>query len=226
LRSDGGTSVQAAYLVSEDTAERLFAGFQPDRHTPQADGGRSFAPPAPGTGTSFVAVDREGSAVACGLTLNNLFGTGRIAPDTGVVLSALPGPGGRGPDSLAAVLLINSVHNVFYFAAAASGGPVSPSALVQVTAGTLLAGEGESLVQAIGARRAHNGGDSGQIHFEQGLDAAVVDGLTKRGHRLSPAPGLGLVNAVFCSYGIPNKEAMFCLQQSDPRGFGLSSSAQ
>jgi len=226
LRSDGGTSVQAAYLVSEDMAERLFAGFQPDRHTPKAGGGQSFAPPAPGTGTSFVAVDREGSAVACGLTLNNLFGTGRIAPDTGIVLSALPGPGGRGPDSLAAVLLINSVHNVFYFAGAASGGPVSSSALVHVAAGAIMGKEGESLVQVIGARRTYNGGDSGLTHFEQGLDSAVVDGLAKRGHRLSPAPGLGLVNAVFCSLGIPNREGMFCLQRSDPRGFGLSSSAQ
>ncbi len=223
LRNDGGTSVQASLLVSEDTAERLFAGFQPARHTPLAGGGQAFAPPAPGTGSSFVAVDRNGSAVACGLTLNNLFGTGRIAPETGIVLSALPGPGGRGPDSLAAVLLINSVHNEFYFAAAASGGPVSPSALVQVSAGTLMAGEGESLVQAIGARRAHNGG--GLTYFEQGLDAAVIDGLAKRGHRLSPEPGLGLVNAIFCSTGIPSKIGMSCVQRSDPRGFGLSSGA-
>lgn len=226
LRNDGGTTVQASLLVSEDTAGRLFAGFQPARHTPQPGGGQAFALPAPGTGSSFVAVDREGSAVACGLTLNNRFGTGRVAPDTGIVLSALPGPGGRGPDSLAAVLLINSVHNVFYFAGAASGGPVSSSALVQVTAGTLMAREGESLVQAIGARRTHNGGDAGLTHFEQGLDAAVVDGLTKRGHRMSPEPGLGLVNAVFCTSGIPNKEGLSCLQRSDPRGFGLAVGAQ
>ena len=226
LRGDGGTSVQASLLVSEGMAERLFAGYQPDRHTAQASGGRAFASPAPGTGSSFVAVDREGSAVACGLTLNNLFGTGRVAPDTGIVLSALPGPGGRGPDSLAAVLLINSVHNTFYFAAAASGGPVSPSALVQVTAGTLMAGKGDTLVQAMGARRIHNGGDTGLTHFEQGLDAAVADGLTKRGHQLNPEPGLGLVNAIFCTTGVPSKEGESCLQRSDPRGFGLSSSAQ
>ncbi len=226
LRDDGGTSVQAQRLVSEDTAERLFSGFQPARHTPQASRGRAIASPAPGTGSSFVAVDREGSAVACGLTLNNLFGTGRVASDTGIVLSALPGPGGRGPDSLSAVLLINTVHNIFYFAGAASGGPVSPSALVQVAAGAIMGREEEDLVQAIGARRTHNGGDNGQTYFEQGLDAAVVDGLTKRGHQLSPEPGLGLVNAVFCSAGIPSKEGLSCNQRSDPRGFGLSSGVQ
>ena len=124
------------------------------------------------------------------------------------------------------MLLINSLHNVFYFAAAASGGPVSPSALVQVAAGTLMAKKGESLGQAIGARRTHNGGDSGLTHYEQGLDAAAVDGLAGRGHRLSPQAKLGLVNALFCSTGVPDKDGASCLQQADPRGFGLSSSAQ
>jgi gamma-glutamyltranspeptidase/glutathione hydrolase len=224
LRDDGGTSAQAALLVSDDMAGRLLAGFQPDKHTPREEGGQGS--PVTGAGTSFVAVDREGSAVACGLTLNKFFGTGRIAPGTGILLSALPGPRGRGPDSLAAVLLINSVHNVFYFAAAASGGPVSPSALVQVTAGTLMAKNGGNLSQAIGDRRTHNGGDSGLTHYEQGLDGAVVDGLADRGHRLSPQAKLGLVNAIFCSTGVPEKKGASCLQQADPRGFGLSSSAQ
>jgi gamma-glutamyltranspeptidase/glutathione hydrolase len=40
--------------------------------------------------TSFVTLDRKGGAVACALTMNNLFGTGRIAPDTGILLAASP----------------------------------------------------------------------------------------------------------------------------------------
>ncbi|CAI9120222.1 gamma-glutamyltransferase [Brytella acorum] len=38
--------------------------------------------------TSFVAVDRMGNAVACALTDGNLFGTGRIAKGTGIILGA------------------------------------------------------------------------------------------------------------------------------------------
>ena len=40
--------------------------------------------------TGFVTVDREGNAVACVLSMNNLFGTGRVAPQTGVLLAASP----------------------------------------------------------------------------------------------------------------------------------------
>jgi len=41
--------------------------------------------------TGFMTMDREGNAVACVVTMNNLFGTGRVAPQTGVLLAATPG---------------------------------------------------------------------------------------------------------------------------------------
>lgn len=40
--------------------------------------------------TSFAVVDRKGGAVACALSMDNLFGTGRIAGATGIVLGASP----------------------------------------------------------------------------------------------------------------------------------------
>ncbi len=39
---------------------------------------------------SFMALDKNGGAVICVTSLNNLFGTGRIAPGTGVLLAASP----------------------------------------------------------------------------------------------------------------------------------------
>lgn len=40
--------------------------------------------------TSFVVTDAQGGAVACALTMDNLFGNGRIAPGTGIVMAASP----------------------------------------------------------------------------------------------------------------------------------------
>ena len=39
---------------------------------------------------SFMALDKNGGIVACAVSLNNLFGTGRIAPGTGILLAASP----------------------------------------------------------------------------------------------------------------------------------------
>ncbi len=41
--------------------------------------------------TTFATLDRDGNAVVCAVTMNNLFGTGRIAPGTGIVMAASPG---------------------------------------------------------------------------------------------------------------------------------------
>ncbi|MCX7382010.1 MAG: gamma-glutamyltransferase [Alphaproteobacteria bacterium] len=46
-------------------------------------------PPLPAS-TTFAVLDREGNAVICALTMGNLFGTGRIAAGTGVMLAASP----------------------------------------------------------------------------------------------------------------------------------------
>ncbi|HQU04484.1 MAG TPA: gamma-glutamyltransferase [Acidocella sp.] len=39
---------------------------------------------------AFAALDKNGGVVACATTMNNLFGTGRIAPGTGILLAASP----------------------------------------------------------------------------------------------------------------------------------------
>ena len=52
--------------------------------------------PAPGSlqpaTASFSALDKNGGVVSCAVTMNNLFGTGRIAPGTGILLAAAPRP--------------------------------------------------------------------------------------------------------------------------------------
>lgn len=77
----------------------------------------------PGT-TGFAVIDRAGGAVACRLSMNGAFGTGRILPGIGA-FAAAPGPGIEGA-SIAVVSNANA-RNTF-FAAAASGGPASAAA--------------------------------------------------------------------------------------------------
>lgn len=87
--------------------------------------------PAAGAGTAFVTYDREGSAVACALSMNNLFGTGRMVPGTGMLLAAAPGA--RVPPAPLPVLMVaNERIGRLRFAGAASGGSAAPAALASV----------------------------------------------------------------------------------------------
>jgi|TARA_Y100000031_G_scaffold136792_1_gene161186 gamma-glutamyltranspeptidase/glutathione hydrolase len=227
LRNDGSLAVDPASLVSEDSLENLISGFKPERHVSFGNSGASpGGDPGSSTGTGFVIVDREGSAVACSLTLNNPFGTGKVARGMGVLLGALPGPLGRGPDSLAVMLLINNVHNIFYFGLASSGGAVAPSVLAGVATRTLMGRKKETLEIALAAKRLYNSGNPDLTYYEQGMDTSIIDDLSKRGHRLSPVPAMGKVNGVFCSTGVPNKEDLSCSMRPDPRGFGLAAGAE
>lgn len=85
-------------------------------------------PGRPEGGAGLVVVDREGSAVACGLTMNAPFGLGRMAPGMGFLLAeAGPAPGqSRVP--LAAALMLNHNVNEFRLGVAAAGGDASANA--------------------------------------------------------------------------------------------------
>lgn len=88
-----------------------------------------------GASTTLAVLDREGMAVACAFTMNNLFGTGRIAPGTGVLLAAAPGIGQVRPAPLAAAVAHNPNLRAFRAAIAGSGQAAAP----QVVAGGMAA---------------------------------------------------------------------------------------
>ena len=223
MRPDGTSSVPAADLVGESRLERMGSGLRTDRHTPAA----SLQPapverPENPSATSFVVVDRDGSAVSCGLTLNNLFGTGRVAPGTGVVLAARPDDGGRGATPLGPALVVNEFTNQLYLAIAASGGMTAPTVLATVGLEALTAGR--SLEDALSRPRVHHGGAPDLLFYEDGIARDVLDGLLAMGHRIAPSQNLGLVNAVICREGLPSKPNT-CSVEADPRGAGLAVSA-
>ncbi len=77
--------------------------------------------------TSFVTLDGSGGAVACSLTMNNLFGTGRIAPGTGILLAAAP-THGQAP-LLSAAVIWNKPTNSVRAAIGGSGQEGAPLAV-------------------------------------------------------------------------------------------------
>jgi gamma-glutamyltranspeptidase/glutathione hydrolase len=79
--------------------------------------------------TGFAAVDANGRAAACAVTLNGPFGSGRTATGTGVVLGATPsGPAGLASAFLTPVVAIN--NGAVGLAGAGAGGPNGTAAAI------------------------------------------------------------------------------------------------
>ncbi len=128
--ADGGLGAAAATEVlqanpgntaaAEARSIATVARYRAGGATPAAllanDPGPGTLPPLPAS-TTFATLDRDGNAVVCALTMDNLFGTGRVAPGTGVVLAA--SPASVTPPLLAAALAWNP--NVRGFRAAVGG---------------------------------------------------------------------------------------------------------
>ena len=75
-------------------------------------------PPLPAS-TAFAVLDRQGAAVVCALTMNNLFGTGRVAAGTGILLAASPAM--VPPPLLAAALAYSPRRHAFRAVVGAAG---------------------------------------------------------------------------------------------------------
>ena len=95
-------------------------------------------------GTGFVVIDSFGMSVACGVSANGLFGTGRVAPGTGMVVAAAPVGDAVGAVPL---LLVNKNSEEMHFAGAAGGGGSPAASLAEVL--LAVADEGVPLTQAL-----------------------------------------------------------------------------
>lgn len=83
-------------------------------------------PPLPAS-TSFATLDKDGNAVACSLSMDNLFGTGRILPSLGFLLAASPSVVPQ-PLFSAAIAWNENIH-AFRAAVAGSGQAGAPMAV-------------------------------------------------------------------------------------------------
>jgi gamma-glutamyltranspeptidase/glutathione hydrolase len=129
--ADGGLAAAAAFQVLQhdpsaygQAATRALAvaarwrqgGVDPESLLTSAPLQEAALPPLPAS-TSFATLDREGNVVACVLSMDNLFGTGRILPGLGILLAA--SPNAVPPPLYAAAIAWND--NVHSFRAAVSG---------------------------------------------------------------------------------------------------------
>ncbi len=89
--------------------------------------------------TSFVTLDRFGGAVACALTMDNLFGTGRIMPGLGFLAAA--SPNSVPPPLLSAGLVWNANTRSFRAVAGGSGQASAPLAVAAALINTLKTGQ-------------------------------------------------------------------------------------
>ena len=220
------TDKAAQAFADPKHALTLMSDFRAGAATPAArlDPTPQAVPENP-AGASFVIVDLVGLAVACSLTNYNLFGNGRVAPGTGVVLAAAPGQGDRNALSLGPVLAYETELNSFRFAAAGSGGAAALTATTGVLATALQ--QELTLDEAIAAPRVHHGGAPDVAVLEASVPEGIRRALEQRGHKTAVVPSLGRVNAAECPLGLDvGSETVACFVYADPRGAGMATEAE
>lgn len=171
------------------------------------------APSAPALGhlpasTSFMALDRDGRFVGCAVSMNNLFGTGRIAPGTGVLLAASPS---WAPQPLLSVALgYNSNLHAFHGAATGTGQEGAPVAAA------------DTVRQVLNAKLPVT---TRGTQFQRADQDMGIGGIEQQRHYASTvlrnAPDPGRANAMSCSGYLPDDEDS-CGWTVDPRVAGLA----
>lgn len=124
LRSDPA-AVDAAKARSLGTATLWRRGGGDPKAVLTTDPPPADLPTLPAS-TTFATLDRDGNAVVCALTMDNLFGTGRVAPGTGMVLAA--SPSAVPMPLLSAGLVYNGNIRAFRALAGGSGQEAAPLA--------------------------------------------------------------------------------------------------
>ena len=89
LPADGGLAAAASFQALRANPADL-AGAQAAGLAAAAQARGIGSLPSLPASTTFAAIDPAGNAVVCAVSMGNLFGTGRVAPGTGMLLAASP----------------------------------------------------------------------------------------------------------------------------------------
>ena len=174
---------------------------------------------AASSGASIVAVDNRGRTVACSFTMNGPFGSGVIAPGTGILLAPLPESERASVPTVA--VMANEVNGLTFFAAAGSG--ATPGVVARIALDTIVGGDG-NMVAAVALPRAFNTGNPDVTVVEDAMPNAERTALDALGHNVEQTQSIGRVNGFFCPEGLPLGQT--CQFVKDPRSFGLAVSSE
>jgi gamma-glutamyltranspeptidase / glutathione hydrolase len=120
------TGVAAARAIAVAARWRAGGVGDPRSLLTASDLREAKLPPLPAS-TSFVTLDKDGNAVACSLSMDNLFGTGRVLPGLGVLLAASPAV--VPPPLYATAIAWNENTHSFHAAVGGSGQEGAPVAV-------------------------------------------------------------------------------------------------
>ena len=220
LRDAVARGLQPAMVPEGGEGASLMASYDPAAATPlSALPGPPVVLQESPAASGFAVVDSYGNAVSCAIAMNNLFGNGRVAPGTGIVLAAEPGAVRGNGLSLLPVLTVNENAREVIFAGTATGGVVSGPLMASVVTDVLV--NGRELGEVVAAPRVFQPGDPEVVVVEPEIGNAVIQGLLARGHDVRTVPQLGLIQAISCPDGLRNGSDT-CRFVTDPRGFGLA----
>jgi len=123
--------------------------------------------PALPASTSLLVVDSKGEAVGCSFSMNNLFGTGRVAPGTGIVLGSSPA---RKPSPLLSVAIAWSPRlQAFRAVATGTGQEAAPIAAAAAISAALAGSTSPSVPEPgrfnLAACDQYLPGDNKSCHF-------------------------------------------------------------
>ncbi|MEZ5830396.1 MAG: gamma-glutamyltransferase [Dongiaceae bacterium] len=216
----GDAKEPADTLISDEHVAEVMKGRQSGRATPAA----SLPVPAQRLpenpfAASVVSVDADGLGVACNFTMNALFGAGRIAQGTGIILAPAPSDRGFGYSALAPLIVANNNNGELYYISAASGGMAG-----DVTEAELLYAVTEERVPletAMARSRVYNGADPDIAYFDVSGDDSPQAALSAAGYQTEQREALGRINAIFCPRGTPS-DPDSCQLRNDYRGNGLA----
>lgn len=218
----GGADIDQFDAAAVQRLEQRFAAFDPNR-AQSAEFWLDGTPPVPTetSGSSVVAMDRAGSAAACGFTLFRNFGAGRMLPGVGAMATLAPPPG-IVSSAIGPIVVGNKNTNNVFLAIGGSGASASTTQ-VAIAARVLLGDE--AINAAVGSPRFSRGGGPATVFVEADVGQESRAALQARGYQLEPSEPIARINAAFCVDGLP-RSPNSCDIRTDWRGHGLASSAR
>ncbi len=171
--------------------------------------------------TGFLAVARDGSAVACTVSLNGPAGLGRMPQGLGFF------PGRPRPGKLwnTPLLIANDANFRWYYAAAGDGGATGLGALIKAASRSFL--DGVPLREALAESRVTIDAVGGRVGIERNAPGEAKQGLADAGISAGTTPLAGRVHVIYCPSGLPEApEERLCGAEVDPRTDGLAALAE